>query len=116
MAAGEAVGWLIDDAGPLEDALRTAWRVAGGEDAAIAPRPVESGPVELSAEVPGLPPAGDARTEAARKAILACIRESCAAPLAQALEIQAKHSAGFMVTKACRSGAVGSAARKTLDV
>jgi hypothetical protein len=45
-----------------------------------------------------------------------CVQASCGVPLAEALEIQAKHSAGFMVTKECRKGAIGASAKKVLEV
>jgi enoyl-CoA hydratase/carnithine racemase len=41
--AGEAVGWLIDYAGPLEDALQTAWQVATGGDHGLPVRSLEQG-------------------------------------------------------------------------
>jgi enoyl-CoA hydratase/carnithine racemase len=115
--AGDAVGWLVDFAGPLEEALRTAWKVASGADHDLLPRPVEKGAL---AEVPRSP--GDLEgpetpaMDAARRAILGCIEHSCRIPLAEALEAQAKHSAGFMVSKACRKGRVGAEARKTQSV
>jgi enoyl-CoA hydratase/carnithine racemase len=115
--AGDAVGWLVDFAGPLEEALRMAWKVASGADHDLPPRPVER---EVLAEVPRPPddlaaPETPA-TEEARRAILECIEHSCRVPLAEALEVQAKHSAGFMQSTACRKGRVGAEARKTQSV
>jgi hypothetical protein len=45
-----------------------------------------------------------------------CIRESCEASLSDALSIQARHSAGFMSSKACQKGMIGAAAEKTMNV
>jgi enoyl-CoA hydratase/carnithine racemase len=115
--AGEAVGRLVDFAGPVEEALQMAWKVASGADHDLPPRPVEKGPL---AEVPRAPedlavPETPA-TEAARQAILECIEHSCRVPLAEALEVQARHSAGFMQSTACRKGRVGAEARKMQSV
>ena len=63
-----------------------------------------------------LPKSDDPGTEAARKAILDCVQESCGTPLAEALDVQTRHSAHFMTVPACRSGAVGAEAKKTLAV
>ncbi|HZD05978.1 MAG TPA: hypothetical protein VE173_13790, partial [Longimicrobiales bacterium] len=43
VAAREAVGWLIDAAGPLEEAVRMAWALAGGAGAADADRERSAG-------------------------------------------------------------------------
>jgi hypothetical protein len=68
-------------------------------------------------DVAGLPPTGgDPAAEAARKAIMDSIQGSCSATLAQALDIQTKHSADFMTTSYCRKGRVGAEyARTTVD-
>ena len=66
-------------------------------------------------EVPGLA-ASSAAVEAARQAIVDCVRAACAVPLDEALELQSRHSGQFMVSDACRSGAVGQEARRTLVV
>jgi enoyl-CoA hydratase/carnithine racemase len=115
-AGDGARGWLVDFAGPLEKALKTAWLVATGGDHGLSLREIRAEAVELAGEVPGLPPADNPRIEAARRAILECIRDSCGCPIGEALDVQARHSAGFMVTDACRRGVVGRSARKVLDV
>ena len=114
--AADAVGWLIDYTGPMEDALQTAWKVASGSDHGLQQRVVEAGALD-GPPVPtvGLPP-GTPETEAARKAIADCVDAACRVPLADALGTQAKHSAGFMVSKACRKGAIGDAFKKTMAV
>jgi enoyl-CoA hydratase/carnithine racemase len=114
--ADETVGWLVDHAGPMEGALKKVWEIATGSDHGLPDRPLQKESVKVPNEVPGLTPAGNSREEAARKAILDCIQAACAAPLTRALEIQAKHSAGFMVTTECRKGTIGSSAAKMRDV
>ena len=52
----------------------------------------------------------------ARKAILQSVQSSCDASLAEALDIQARHSAGFMTTRTCMKGVVGGAYKKTMAV
>ena len=116
VAAKDAQGWLVDYAGPMADALKEAWLIASGGDHGLPLRRVEENKVSLPADVPKLPRAANPAMEAAREEILSCIRASCAVPLSQALEAQAKASACFMTTTPCRKGAIGSAAKKTLEV
>jgi enoyl-CoA hydratase/carnithine racemase len=116
VTAKDAVGWLTDYAGSLNDALQKVWLIASGGDHGLALRNLNQDALTVPADVAGLPPAGDALTEAARKAIMDTIQAACGATLTQALDIQAKHSAGFMITKACNKGAIGSAAKKILKV
>lgn len=111
--AAEARGWLVDFAGPLDDAIRAAWRFAGGEGKA---REVEAGRLEgVPSDVPGLPEAGPA-TAAARKAILDTVARSCAVGLSEALAIQADLAADFLASKECRQGAVGANQERSLRV
>jgi enoyl-CoA hydratase/carnithine racemase len=115
--AGDGVGWLIDAAAPLDAALQTAWKVATGGDHGLPRRELEEGALAgLPTEAPGLTPATTPETEAARKAIIDCVAQACGASLAEALAIQAQHSAGFMASPACRKGAIGAMAKKTLAV
>jgi len=117
VAAADATGWLIDFAGPMDEAIRAAWKTATEGDAGPVKRRelVESGLDGIPSET-GLPESGNPATEAARKAIMECIRESCGAPLSEALAVQAKHSAGFMSSRACRKGMIGAACEKTMNV
>jgi enoyl-CoA hydratase/carnithine racemase len=115
--AGDAVGWLVDYAGPLEQAIEKAWQVATGADHGLPRRDVEAGALDgVSKEISGLPPAGTPASEAGRKAILACIDGACHTPLTDALGVQAKHSAEFMVSAACREGRVGAEYARTVLV
>jgi enoyl-CoA hydratase/carnithine racemase len=112
--ARDAVGWMADFVGPLEEALQVAWAVASGGEHGLEQRKVVDGPIEgVTETVPLLGAAGDPKREEARKAILGTVAAACGVPLAEALEIQAKHSGAFMSSAACREGVIGMAWRKT---
>ena len=114
--AADAVGWLIDYAGSVDDALAMAWTVATRGKHKLARRTVQAGALDgVPKDVSGLPPATP-ETEAARSAILACIDHACHEAVGDALTVQAKHSAEFMVSPACRRGAVGADYTKTMAV
>jgi enoyl-CoA hydratase/carnithine racemase len=114
--AADAVGWLIDHAASLEDALATAWSVASTGEG-LPRRPLEEGVLADVPEAPAdLPRAGSPGMEAARKAIVACARAAAGAPLAEALPIQARLAAEFLAGEACRKGAVGGEYSKTMKV
>ena len=115
--AQEGRGWLVDFAGPLEEALATAWMLAAGGEHGIAERPLETAPLAgLPLEVPDLPPADSPGTEIARRAIVACVQDACAAGLPEALEVQARHAAGFLASDACRRGRVGAEYARVMSV
>ncbi len=54
--------------------------------------------------------------EAARKAIIETIRDSCGTNLKDALAIQANHSADFMISDACRNGKIGAEFKRLMNV
>jgi enoyl-CoA hydratase/carnithine racemase len=115
--ARDAVGWLIDYAGPMDDALKMAWKLASVGDPKVPLRPLETGPLKgVPTDVTGLRAADDPGMETARAVIVACLRDSCGAPLAEALTIQAKHAADFLASKTCRKGAVGAEYQRTMAV
>jgi enoyl-CoA hydratase/carnithine racemase len=115
VSASDTVGWLVDAAAPLPDALRLVGRLLAG-NGGLERRPLEPGGLDgIPDDVPGLSPGSDA-TETARRAIVETVRAACAAPLSEALAVQATRSAEFMATKACRRGAVGAEADRTLRV
>ncbi|MHC4774119.1 MAG: enoyl-CoA hydratase/isomerase family protein [Planctomycetota bacterium] len=115
--AAEAVGWLADYAGPLDQALARAWQVATGGDHGLKRRPVETGALEWEpTDVGDLAEAESPAVEAARKAIIDAIQASHGASVDDALEVQSKHSAGFMLTQACHSGRVGAEYKKTMKI
>ncbi len=114
--ANAAAGWLVDFAGPVEDALQKAWLIVSGGDHGIRMRKVEAGEISLPDTPPDIPPTGNPIIESGRKAIWDCIRASCGVTLAQALQVQSKHSAGFMTTTACRKGTIGGSRKKIVEV
>jgi enoyl-CoA hydratase/carnithine racemase len=115
VGAADAVGWLVDFAGPIDAALATAWTLASGRDAGIARRPFADGPLAgVPSDAPGLSPAGSPAMEAARRAIVETVAAACTATAADALTLQAAHSARFMVTDACRRGVVGAEYSRTM--
>ncbi|HWR83152.1 MAG TPA: enoyl-CoA hydratase-related protein [Candidatus Deferrimicrobium sp.] len=113
--ATEAVGWLVDYAGSMENCLKTVWALVN--DAAPHPpaRQVATGPINVTFEI-DLPNADNQAVEAARSAIADCIRQSCAVPLSEALTVQAKMAGHFMADKYCRQGRIGSEAVRTMVV
>jgi enoyl-CoA hydratase/carnithine racemase len=117
VSARDAVGWLVDYAGSMEESLPMAWRCATEGEKEPLPRRavVEKALSGIPAET-NLPASGNPATEAARKAILDCIRESCGTSLAEALEMQAKHSAEFMSSRFCQKGVIGAEAVKVMNV
>jgi enoyl-CoA hydratase len=115
--ATEAQGWLCDFAGPLEQALATAWKIASGGDHRVVRRKVEPGALQgVPTTVPGLAAADGPAQEAARKAIMDTVQAACGVPLAEALAVQARHSGAFMVSPACLGGVVGADFQKTMKV
>ena len=64
----------------------------------------------------GVPASDNPATEAARKAMMESIRGSCSVPLSDAIDVQAKHSANFMVTCSCKEGSIGAECQKTMMV
>jgi enoyl-CoA hydratase/carnithine racemase len=112
--ARDAVGWLVDYAGPVDEAIGTAWKIACG-DAPVKRRDVEAGALkDVEKSAPQLAEAGSPLMRAGRKAILDCVRDACAAPLSDAIDVQSKHSGGFMTDRACMKGAVGAMYQKTV--
>ncbi len=114
--ADKAVGWLIDAAAPMEDALKTAWAVASGGDHGLKQRPLETGPVNLPAVEDAWLDANSNATSGGRKAILGCIQQACNVPLADALDLQARISGDYMAGKECNRGVIGTMIKKTMSV
>ncbi|MFQ6045642.1 MAG: hypothetical protein ACE5PT_04685 [Gemmatimonadales bacterium] len=115
--ATESVGWLVDFAGPVNEALKTVWLIATDGDHGIKRRPLEHGALDaVPKEIAGLAPADSPATEAARRAIAACIEAACHGSLDEALRVQAGHSADFMTSAACREGRVGAEYARTMKV
>jgi enoyl-CoA hydratase/carnithine racemase len=113
--AKDAVGWIVDYAGPVADAVQACWGAATGNTRLPKRAVADKGLTGVPRDVPGLRPA-DGGVEAGRKAILDTIQKACEATLAEAITIQARHSGEFMATPHCRNGVVGSAFAKTMAV
>ena len=113
--ASQGVGWLVDFAGPMDESLQVAWKIASKAGGGLPRRPVRA---EGFTGIPAadVPDSGDPATEAARQAITQTIQGACGVPLAEALDIQARHSGDFMTTKFCRKGRVGAEYTKTMKV
>jgi hypothetical protein len=83
----------------------------------LVERTVEHGALQgVPAGVSGMPAAGSPGVEAARDAIMQCIQDACDATLSEALAVQTKYSAGFMVSAACHEGSIGADYTKTMVV
>lgn len=100
--AKDAVGWLIDYAGSMEQALQTAMKIVAGGDHGLDKRDLNAAAMSaLPSDVLGL------AASPAREAIAKCVKDACGASCEDALEIQARHSAEFMTTKHCHKGVIG---------
>jgi enoyl-CoA hydratase/carnithine racemase len=115
--ATQAVGWLIDDAAPLQEAIQMAWSVASNGGQRLARRPLEEGPLsDIPSDVADLPEADSPAMEVARAAIMDCVHAAGGVPLDEALGVQARMAAEFLAGAACRKGVVGADYSKTMDV
>lgn len=114
--AKDAVGWLIDYAGPMPDALRTAWNLVCGAAPGLTKRKLDEGALKGLPTDVGLPASDSPATEAARKAILQSVRDACGASLCEALAVQARHSADFIASRCCKGGSIGAEHAKTMMV
>ncbi|MBL7114107.1 MAG: enoyl-CoA hydratase/isomerase family protein [Bacteroidales bacterium] len=112
--AKESVGWLTDFAGPLEETIKIAWKIASGAEHGVKKREVvQDHLTNVTKDLPGLEDTDDTSLEEARKAIIGSIQNSCNAPLSEAISIQSKRSGNFMTTSLFKKGAIGSAYTKT---
>ena len=115
--ARKATGWLVDYAGPLNKSLKMAWKIASGGAHGLRKRSVkEKALTKMPQDWSRLAAHTETITSAARQAIFDNILHSCGTTLTAALTIQAKHSAGFMVSKDCQKGTIGSTLNKTMNV
>jgi enoyl-CoA hydratase/carnithine racemase len=115
--AKDAVGWLIDAAEPMNQALATAWGLATGTRKDIARRGLEQGVLSgVPTTVTTLAPPDDPLVEAGRAGIVACLTASCAKTANEALPLQAKIAAEFLASKACRDGRVGQECARVMAV
>jgi enoyl-CoA hydratase/carnithine racemase len=111
------VGWIVDYAGNMSDTINMAWKLAN-EDELILPKRkvIETSLQGFSTDLNEVTHSENPVIISARLAILNNIRKSCGATIGEALEIQARNSAAFMISKECRQGFVGSDYFKTMEV
>jgi enoyl-CoA hydratase/carnithine racemase/3-hydroxyacyl-CoA dehydrogenase len=115
--ADNATGWLVDFTGGVDDCLRVAFTIAAGRDHGLVRRRLEEGPLDgVIASLGDVAEASGPGMEAGRKAIMDTVDAATNASLGEALEIQARHSGGFMTGDACRQGIIGTAWKKTVLV
>ncbi len=114
--AKNTIGWLTDFAGSMEDTLQIAWQLASGGQTSIKKRKVTVGALKHIPELGRLSFSEQDESYNAKKAVFDTIIHACSVPLDEALEIQANHSADFMISEACRKGMVGSEKEKTINV
>jgi enoyl-CoA hydratase/carnithine racemase len=114
--AGDAVGWLVDYAGSLDEALAMSAKIVTGGKHGLKLRSVQTGALSGIPKDAAVQAPADPAVEAARHAIMDNVVSSTGASLADALGIQAKHSAGFMTGPWCRKGAIGATYAKTMKV
>jgi len=112
--AKDAVDWLIDYSGPMQDSLAMAWSLASGRASGLTMRKLDEGILEGIPADAGLSASDNPATEAARKAIMQSIRGSCGAALSESLNVQARHSGDFTVTSFCREGSIGAEYQRTM--
>jgi enoyl-CoA hydratase/carnithine racemase len=116
VGAKDAVGWLIDYAGSHNEAIQIAWKIVTGKDHGLVKRDVnENALKEISFDIKLQEP-GNPGMKAARKSIIETIRDSCGVDLKGALTMQAKHSAEFMISDACKYGKIGAECKRVMDV
>ncbi len=115
LPARKAVPWLVDAASPLESALQTAWSIATGGTHGITRRKFEKHALPQLPSEMNFSGNGSA-LDAARRAVMNTIRESCACSIDQAIAVQAKCSAEFMVSDFCRSGRIGQEFTRVMTV
>jgi hypothetical protein len=116
VSAKDTVGWLVDFAGPNEEALQTVWKIVTDKGNNLPKREVNKKALNAVPSDIRLEPAENPGMEAARKAILDTMHDSCNADLNEALTIQAKHSANFMISKFCKQGRIGAEFNKAMNV
>jgi enoyl-CoA hydratase/carnithine racemase len=116
VSANDSIGWLVDFAGSHEETLKIAWKIVTDKDHGLLKRQLNK---KALAEMPSdirLEPPENPLMEAARKAIVDTIQDSCTVDLRQALTIQARHSANFMVSDSCKQGRIGVEFKRVMNL
>jgi enoyl-CoA hydratase/carnithine racemase/3-hydroxyacyl-CoA dehydrogenase len=116
LSAKDGQGWLIDYSAPLNEALKKIWEIVTFKDHGLPLRKVEKGEIPISAESISIPVCDNKLVIAGRKAIFECIKSACAVNYNQALTVQARHSAGFMISQECKKGVIGKNYSKSMGL
>ncbi|MCZ2355700.1 MAG: enoyl-CoA hydratase/isomerase family protein [Bacteroidia bacterium] len=107
--AKDTIGWLTDFADTAENSLQKIWQILQEGENALPKRLLINTPLgKLNFEEANITPSQDAGLLEARKAITACIENSCNASIAESIHVQAKLSGDFMVNPLCRKGRIGA--------
>lgn len=115
--ASETVGWLVDYSGGLDEALKMAWEIANNGQNILNRRELTEEPLNnLHKEINNLQNAAEPSILTARAAIFESIINSCSVNFGEVLEIQARLSAKFMISKECQNGFIGNEYNKTMNV
>ncbi len=114
--AKDAVGWLVDYAGPMDEALSTAWAIASGGKHGLARREVVADALDIPTDDPDVGAPGSPANAEARQAIASVVQRSLGVSLAEALDLQADLAADFLASKLCGRGMVGTEFKKTMKV
>ena len=114
--AKNAVGWLVDFAGPMEASLKMAWNIVSDGPHNLSKRMVKQEALQNRLPDVDLPDPGNPLIESGRKAILDCVMASCGVALTEALAVQATHSSQFMISSPCQKGKIGTEAAKIMSV
>ena len=115
--AEDSLGWLVDISGPMERAVQKAWALVAEGDHGLPVRTLERGMLaEIPTDVRDLPAADSPTTEAARRAIMACIQDAGGSSLSDALAVQAKHAADFLASPTSREGLIGAEYARIMSV
>jgi enoyl-CoA hydratase/carnithine racemase len=116
VSAKETVGWLTDYAGPMENTLKTAWKIVTGGEHNIPKRDVRDNALDGIPTDISLPEPENPLEKEARKSIMETIKDSCGTDLQNALDVQARHSADFMTSDSCKKGVIGTEYKRVMVV
>ena len=111
--AKNAINWLVDYAGPVNESLSMAWNIASEGNHQLSERKVNQEKLDIDMSSYS---AINAPFEDGRKAIMECIKEATKVSLSESIVVQAKHSADFMTTSFCRKGKIGADYKKNMLV
>ncbi len=115
--AKETQGWLCDYTGSFDDALKKVWEIITNNKHGINKRDIITEKIDaLSFDLNSIKLSENSEIEAGRKAIFQTIRECLSVDLNEALTLQSKMSADFMMSKDCKKGRIGLDFMKNMNV